>query len=96
VPGGLSGTPSQRRKHDTIGEDRLLRLDPDETDCCLFKPFSAYARRVRKQLRPAGPDGPWVETQHFSPTTPGVGDYAAFGGSVAVNRNGPNLSSLTN
>jgi FG-GAP repeat len=36
----------------------------------------------------AGPDSPWVETQHFTPATLGYTNYSAFGGSVAVNRNG--------
>jgi FG-GAP repeat len=36
----------------------------------------------------AGQDSPWVETQHFTPATLGYTSFAAFGGSVALNRNG--------
>jgi len=38
--------------------------------------------------RKAGPHSPWVQTQRLSPAESGINRYAAFGGSLAVNRNG--------
>lgn len=52
--------------------------------------FGSYTEGAVYAFRhSSGPDSPWIETQHFTPTDSGPQSaYAAFGGTLALNSNG--------
>jgi hypothetical protein len=67
-----------------ISKDVILVGAPDEN--IITDSFGVVTQGAVYAFRhQSGPASPWVETQHFSPQG---GDYAYFGGALAVNRNG--------
>jgi len=59
------------------------------TEDAVFDSFGVYSQGAVYAFRhKSGPGSPWVETQHFSPAQVGASQYAYFGGTLALNRNG--------